>query len=120
MSEQTPKTTGNGFDLNQPTIIALLYLSSFVVGITGIIGVILAFVWKGDGPEEWEVSHFEFHIRTFVIGLIASIVGGILMLVLIGFFILAATALWVIIRTIVAMLKAQNREALADPKTLWI
>lgn len=34
----------SGFELNNPTIISLLYLASFVVGVTGIIGVVLAFV----------------------------------------------------------------------------
>ena len=31
----------SGFDLNRPTIISLLYLTSFITGVTGIVGVVL-------------------------------------------------------------------------------
>lgn len=41
---------GSGFDLNQPTIISLLYLSAFVLGVTAIVGVVLAYVWR-DQPQ---------------------------------------------------------------------
>ena len=41
-------STQSGFDLNKPTIIAILYLTAFLVGITGIVGIVLAFVWKGE------------------------------------------------------------------------
>ena len=41
MTEQTSNT---GFEFNQPTIISLLYLGSFVTGISGLVGVVLAHV----------------------------------------------------------------------------
>ncbi len=34
----------SGFEFNRPTIVSLLYLGSFITGITAIIGVVLAYV----------------------------------------------------------------------------
>ncbi len=48
---QPNATPAGGFDLNRPTIINLLYIASFITGITGIIGVVLAYVWKGEPHE---------------------------------------------------------------------
>ena len=79
----TEPTPTNDFDMNRPTIISLLYVGSFLAGITSIIGVILAYVWNGETHESWQDSHFRYHIRTFWIGFVWSfvaLVGSILTL----------------------------------------
>jgi uncharacterized membrane protein len=119
MTDQTPQPTSSGFDMNKATIISLLYIASFFVGVTGIVGVILAFVWKDEVAGTWEESHLQFHIMTFVIGLIGSVIGIILSIVLIGIPLLIALAIWVLVRSIMALLKAQKQEPIADPKT-WL
>lgn len=106
-----------GFDLNRPTIISLLYLSSFILGITGIIGLVLAFVWKGEARGSWEESHFTYLINTFWIGLIGSIVGFLLMIVLIGFLILIAVAVLVVVRCVMSLINAQKHLPMPDPNT---
>jgi uncharacterized membrane protein len=108
------------FDFNYPTIVSILYILSSFTGVTGIIGIILAYVWRGENPGGWEASHYTYHIRTFWIGLVASIAGIVLLIIGIGFLILAAIGIWVIIRSVVSLLKAQKHEAIADPETLWI
>lgn len=113
------KNPAGGFDTNQPTIIALLYLASFLVGITGIIGLILAYVWRGETRGSWETSHYTFHIRTFWIALLGSVISAILTLVLIGLFGFLIIGLWVIVRTVLALLAAQRRQPIANPET-WI
>ncbi len=118
MTDKTPKPTADGFDMNKATIISLLYIASFVIGITGVIGVILAFIWKDEVAGTWEESHLQFHVMTFIVGLIVSIVGIILTFILIGIPILLALAAWVLVRTILALVKAQKHEPIADPKTL--
>ncbi|MXZ09042.1 MAG: hypothetical protein F4Y79_06295, partial [Gemmatimonadetes bacterium] len=45
-------------------IVYILYLAELVVGITGLIGVIMAYVNRSDAPE-WLASHYRFQIRTF-------------------------------------------------------
>src|SRR3546814_17420428 len=88
----TPTSASSGFEFNNPTVISLLYLASFVTGVTAIIGVVLAFIWRDDPKGDWEVSHSQYLINTFWIGLIGSILGFLLMIVLIGFVVLAAVA----------------------------
>lgn len=113
-----PKPSG-GFDLNRPTIISLLYLSSFIVGLTGIIGAVLAFVWRGEPQAEWERSHYTYLINTFWIGLAGSIIGILLMVVLIGFLIIAATAILVIVRCVLSLVNAQKQAPMPKPDT-WL
>jgi uncharacterized membrane protein len=110
---------GGGFDLNRPTIISLLYVASFFVGITGIIGVILAFVWKDEAAHDWTESHYQYLINTFWIGLIGTIVGVILIIVLIGFLILMAVAALVIIRCVMVLVNAQKQQPMPNPGS-WL
>ena len=108
-----------GFDLNRPTIISLLYLSSFVFGVTSIIGVVLAYVWKGEPHEQWQSSHYRYLFRTFWLGLIGGFIGLLLAIVLIGFLILLAVAVLVIVRCVLSLVNAQKQAPMPDPET-WL
>ena len=119
MTEKMPETVAPGFDFNKSTIISLLYIGGFVIGITGIIGFILALIWKDEVAGTWEESHLQFHIRTFVIGLVIGIIGVILSFIIIGIPILLALFIWILVRSVIALLKAQKQESIADPKT-WL
>jgi uncharacterized membrane protein len=119
LAEKIPEPVVPGFDLNKATIVSLLYIAGFVVGITGLVGFILALVWKEEVAGTWEESHLQFHIMTFVIGFVVAIVGGILSFILIGIPILLALAVWILVRSVLALLKAQKHEPIADPKT-WL
>lgn len=114
----TEPTTSNGFDFNQPTIINLLYLGSFLTGFSGLVGIVLAHVWQGDNSEDWAASHFTYMIRTFWIGFIASIIASLLMFVLIGFLLLPLIAVWFGVRSVMSLVKAQKHEPMPDPETL--
>jgi uncharacterized membrane protein len=114
-----PPAPASSFDMNRPTIISLLYLAGFVLMITGLIGVILAFVWKGEPHEAWEDSHYQYLINTFWIGLIGSIIGAVLTVILIGVLILLAVAALVIVRSVLSLIKAQKREPMPNPGT-WL
>ena len=114
-----PPATSGGFDMNRPTIISLLYLSSFILGVTALIGVILAFVWKGEPHEDWEATHYQYLINTFWIGLVGTIVGIVTMIVLVGFLVLLATMALCIVRSVLSLIKAQKREAMPNPGTLF-
>ena len=108
----------NGFDLNQPTIISLLYLGSYFTGFSGLIGIVLAHVWQGENQDSWAASHFTYLIRTFWFGLLGFLIGGVLTIVLIGILILPAVGIWVLVRTVMSLLKAQKQEPMPDPETL--
>ena len=114
----TPLGSTGSFDLNRPTIVSLLYIASCVTGITSLIGLILAFVWKGEPHEPWEATHYQYLINTFWIGLAGSVIGFVLLIVLIGFPILLATIALVVVRSVLSLLKAQKREPMPNPGTL--
>ncbi|MBV7258864.1 DUF4870 family protein [Erythrobacter crassostreae] len=114
----TEQNTNSGFDFNQPTIISLLYLGSFVTGFSGLVGIVLAHVWQSDNEESWAASHFTYLIRTFWFGFIASIIASVLMFVLIGFLLFPIIAIWVGVRSVMSLVKAQRREPMPEPETM--
>ena len=122
----TPKPSSSpvqsgGFDANRPTIISILYLGGFITGGLGtLIGIVLAHVWKGEAHDPWMASHFDYLIRTFWIGFVVSIIGLVLSIVLIGIPLLIATAVWVGVRSVMSLIKAQRQEPMPDPETLLI
>lgn len=122
-SAPTPPPVGtpaSGFEFNRPTIISLLYIASCIVGITGIIGLVLAYVWRGEPHEPWEETHYVYLIRTFWLGLGAVLLGIVTLIIGIGFLIIFAAGVWVLVRTIMSLVKAQQHEAMPDPRTLLV
>lgn len=107
-----------GFDLNRPTLISLLYLAGFVTGITGLVGVVLGYVWKGEEQEAWTQSHYTYLIRTFWIALVAGLIAMVLSFVLIGFLMFPLIAIWMGVRSVLSLVKAQRKEPMPDPETL--
>lgn len=80
-------------------VIYVLYLLALFNGVTAVIGVIMAYVYKDDSPE-WLRTHYELQIRTFWMGLLIGVIGAVLSLVFIGVAILLALAVWWIIRCV--------------------
>ncbi len=99
-------------------VIYVLYLASFVIGITGIVGIVLAHLNSGKS-EAWLESHYTWTIRNFWLGLLGALLSGLLMIVMIGMLLMPLVALWVIIRTIVGLQKLGRNEAIANPQS-WL
>jgi uncharacterized membrane protein len=78
-------------------VIYILLIVSTIIGITGIIGLIMAYVMHGDA-DDWLKTHYRFQIRTFWIGLLYTMVGAFLLTVNIGYVILLFTFVWLIVR----------------------
>ena len=117
-SPTTPPTTDSGFRFNRPTIISLLYLSTPLLGISGLIGLVLAYVWRNEPHEDWEASHYAYLIRTFWIALAACAIGILLALVLVGFLLLLAVPVLVIVRCVLSLVNAQKQAPMPNPLTL--
>jgi uncharacterized membrane protein len=82
----------------------------FLNGITWIVAVIINYVKKDDVAGTWLESHVRWQIRTFWFGLLWGVIGGVLTLVLIGFVVLFADAVWIIYRIAKGWLNlAENR-----------
>jgi uncharacterized membrane protein len=99
-------------------LIYILYLVSFVVGITLLVGVIMAYINRGQAAG-WAESHYTFLIRTFWIGLLFGIISVVLVFVIIGFVTAFLTAVWVIIRCVKGLQLVGRREPIPDP-TSWM
>ncbi len=108
----------NGFEFNRPTIIGLLFAASYLTGVTAIIGVVLAYVWRAEPHLPWEGTHYAYLIRTFWIGVIGSVLGVLTLLIGVGFLILFAIGVWALVRTVMSLINAQKREPMKDPQTL--
>lgn len=118
-SQPTPPSGSNSFDLNHPTIIGLLYIGSYFTGVTAIIGIVLAYVWRNEPHEAWQDSHYQYLIRTFWISLLGVIVGIVLSVILIGFLVLLAVAVQFVIRSVFSIINAQKQQPMPDPQT-WL
>ena len=101
------------------TVIYILYLIGLAVGITHLIGVIMAYVNRGGGPE-WTASHYELQIRTFWIGLLYGLIGLLLVFFVIGWLLVLFTAVWLIVRCVKGLKYAGMAQPYPNPTTwLW-
>ncbi|MCG5500231.1 DUF4870 family protein [Ectothiorhodospira lacustris] len=118
MSEISGNTVGGEPGKDQammPKIIYALYLVSPIVGLTGLIGVIVAYVYRGDGSG-WLRSHYDFQIRTFWIGLLYVIVGILLTFVVVGYLVLLFWFVWLVIRCVKGWKALSEGQAVANPE----
>ena len=75
-----------------------------LVGLIGIVGLILAYVKRGEAAGTWLQSHYRWLIRTFWFSVLWNIVGWLAVVTLIGIPIAIgiwiATTIWVLYRLI--------------------
>ncbi|MDQ7031304.1 MAG: hypothetical protein Q9M37_01100 [Desulfonauticus sp.] len=81
-------------------MIYFLNLVSLVIGITSIVAVVMAYIYKTDDNPQWINSHFRWQIRTFWIGFIAGFISVLLCIILIGYLLLIGLLVWWIIRNV--------------------
>jgi uncharacterized membrane protein len=95
------------------TVVYALQAAGFFVGITWIIAVIVDYVKRDDARGSWLESHFTWQIRTFWWGLLWGVIGGVLLLVLVGYLVLVANAVWIIYRIVKGWLRLAERREVA-------
>jgi uncharacterized membrane protein len=81
-------------------VVYILQAVGFVSGITWIVAVIIDYVKKDEAAGTWLESHYRWQIRTFWWGLLWGVVGSILLLILVGWFLLVAVGIWIIYRIV--------------------
>lgn len=114
-TQQVPTPTGEN-ESNKPVIIYALYLAGFVTGITPLIGLVLAYVFKSDGTP-MQVSHYNHAINIFWKGLLYSIGCFILTFLVIGIFLYIVLAVWMIIRCAKGINLAMKNQPYPDPSS---
>jgi uncharacterized membrane protein len=80
----------------------ILYLVGLLVPLTPLVGVIIAYVNRGEAPE-WARSHYRFQIRTFWIGALYSLIGVLACFIIVGFFWLCFVLVWWVVRCVKGM-----------------
>jgi uncharacterized membrane protein len=111
-----PPTAGSGGTV---TIIYILYLIGLAVGLTALVGLIMAYINQDSGPE-WTRSHYRLQIRTFWIGVLYFAIGLVLAFILIGWLVLAFVSVWLIIRCVKGLKFTGVAQSYPNPATwLW-
>ena len=106
---------------NSPSIAKVIYILliiATIIGLTGIIAVIMAYVNKDDSTH-WLQTHYRFQIRTFWIGLLYVATGVFLSQVIIGYFILILTFFWLIIRCAKGLKQLENNQPVNNVES-WL
>jgi len=96
----------------------ILYFAAYVVGITGLIGVIIAHIKVGSVDEILR-SHYRFQIRTFWVGFLYLVIGVILTFVIIGIAVLLWWFVWSLIRNVKGVLALNENKPIPNP-TSWM
>lgn len=113
-----PRTTVDTYDETAvagkkiaATVYALQAVGLFI-GITYIIAVIINYVKASDVKGTWIESHFRWQIRTFWFSILWAVIGALTYLLIIGYFILLAVAVWVIYRIVKGAVYLKNNRAM--------
>jgi uncharacterized membrane protein len=94
-------------------LVYVLYLfSPLTGGITLLIGLVIAYLNRGDSPA-WVGDHFTYQIRTFWIGLLYSLVAA----VLIGWLVSLVVLVWFFVRCVKGYQRIDRGESPADVET---
>jgi uncharacterized membrane protein len=100
-------------------IVYILYLVSLAVGVTSIVGLVMAYVNQGQAPA-WMETHYRFQIRTFWILLLYSLVALLLTFVIIGVVLWPLILIWFIVRCVKGLMAIERRQAYPSPASwLW-
>ncbi len=99
-------------------IIYILYLVSLVVGITALVGLVMAYVYRAEATDCIK-AHYRWQIRTFWIGLLYTLSGVLLSGIGVGFLILLFALIWFIVRCVKGLQSLERREPPANPGS-WL
>lgn len=105
MNEPTPTPDLDSAKTLTTVVYALQALGLLGFGLPYIVAIVINYVKIDDVQGTWLESHFRWQMRTFWFGLLWGVIGSILLIVLVGWFILAADAVWVIYRIVKGWLR---------------
>lgn len=95
-----------------------LYALGFFTVITTVIGLIIAHVKATNASGIW-LSHFQFQIRTFWIGLVYFVLGFALLYFYIGFLLVLWWTIWTLVRTIKGAILLHDQRPITKPSS-WL
>lgn len=101
-----------------PKVIYILYLVGILLPVMTIIGVIVAYVFRGDASANMQ-SHYTFQIRTFWISLLLQIIGWLTLVIGIGWLVLLVWFIWLIVRCVKGLRIVSKNLPYPNPTT-WL
>lgn len=106
---------GRSGDQGRMSVIIMygLYFATFIVGVTAIAAVVLAYVQRDDLKGTIYESHIKNGIEIFWVMLIGGIVGAVTIFLGIGIAILFGLLVWFLYRTIKGFIRALDGKAYA-------
>ncbi|MEW9797404.1 DUF4870 family protein [Alteromonas sp. CYL-A6] len=99
-------------DAKQHALIAyILMILGLFTGLLWFAGGIWAIIKQSDAAHTRFADHYENLVKTFVIGFVLSVVGGILTIVLVGWLILAGVFIWSAFKLVKGMVRLSADQA---------
>lgn len=95
-------------------VYVLLLAAPLFGGLTALVGVIIAYVYRDDAPQ-WLQGHFQLQIRTFWISFLFLFIGLITMVIFIGKLLLLITLIWYLVRLIKGIKYLSRRTPYPNP-----
>jgi uncharacterized membrane protein len=103
------KTAEQLASLKQVTMVVyVLQALSFAFGVTAVVGLVINYVKRDETVGTLYESHFNWQIRTFWWGLVWTIVGIVLSMIVIGVAVLFVVWIWAIYRVVKGFLKLND------------
>lgn len=88
----------------------ILYLVSVVVGLTAIVGVVLAYIWRKNEADHPMATHYARQIRTFWIAFGLALIGLVLTLVGVGVLIMIGAGVYFVVMSVLGLVKALDEK----------
>lgn len=93
---------------NSLNLIYILYFVGFVFPITSLVGFIMAYLRRGEYTDEMGAAHLTWIIRTTWWSILWMVIGAVLSMVIVGFFVMAAAYIWVIYRFVKGYMRLRD------------
>lgn len=91
----------------------ILYAVAFMLVITLIIGIFIAYQKRKEAVDSIYYSHFQYLIKTFWVALLGFVIGGVAMFVGIGGLIFLTVSVWFIYRVVAGFIKLNSRQVVS-------
>lgn len=109
-AEQEVHSANESANTGTAKLIYFGYLAGLIIPFVSLIGLIMAYINKGNGPH-WLDENYRFQIRTFWIGVLYFFTSALLTIIVIGWFTFIVTLIWYIIRCVKGIKALNNNKA---------
>lgn len=100
-------------------VVYALYLAEFFTLLTALVGVIVAYVKRGEAAGTWQATHYDWQIRTFWWWLLFVVIGVVTQLIGVGFIILFLAGAWFLYRIAKGWLRLSQLRAIENPSDFF-